>query len=297
MKVFAGEFEKIYDPSFEEKTSWYINDHCLIYGKDEWHLFGIIHEEPCDPLNEKCCAHSICDTLTGTYRKQMPFPIVADPNRGEAHFWAPHVIEANEVYYMFWCAGSLSDHMTYQIKVSTSLDLYHWEHNSSSNPIVIDGYDARDPMVVKIGGKWILYYTATSSPNYGNHVVKCVESEDLINWGNPRTVFTDPSVGDVGGPCESPFVVYEQEKYYLFICQRDGCYDKTAIYESEDPFHFVLDRCVGDIPAHAAEVVKDGDGKYYVTRAGWGRGGVYIAPLFFDSSSRFQKQNKEEGLG
>lgn len=182
MKVFAGEFEKIYDPSFEEKTSWYINDHCLIYGKDEWHLFGITHEEPCDPLNEKCCAHSICDTLTGTYRKQMPFPIVADPNRGEAHFWAPHVIEANEVYYMFWCAGSLSDHMTYQIKVSTSLDLYHWEHNSSSNPIVIDGYDARDPMVVKIGGKWILYYTATSSPNYGNHVVKCVESEDLINW-------------------------------------------------------------------------------------------------------------------
>ncbi len=243
-----------------------MNDHCLIYGTDGWHLFGITHAEPADPLNEICCAHAVCDTLTGVYQKQKPFPIVADPKRGEAHFWAPHVMLVDGVYYMFWCAGSLVSHQTYQIKVSTSRDLYHWEHDWIGNPIVVDGFDARDPMVIRINGKWIMYYTATSSPSYGNHVVKCVESEDLVNWNNLRTVFTDPSVGDIGGPCESPFVVYESGKYYLFICQRDGCYDKTAVYESDDPFNFSKEKHVGDIPAHAAEVVKDLAGKYYVTR-------------------------------
>ena len=31
--------------------------------------------------------------------------------------------------------------------------------------------------------------------------------------------------------------------------------------------------------SHAAEVVRDLDGKWYVSRCGWGEGGVYLAPL------------------
>ena len=43
---------------------------------------------------------------------------------------------------------------------------------------------------------------------------------------------------------------------------------------------------MGELPAHAAEVIVDTDGRYYTTRAGWGQGGVYIAPLFFEPDGR-----------
>jgi arabinan endo-1,5-alpha-L-arabinosidase len=38
---------------------------------------------------------------------------------------------------------------------------------------------------------------------------------------------------------------------------------------------------VGHFPAHAAEIVQDTDGKWYVSRAGWGQGGLYLAPLIW----------------
>ncbi|OPZ04230.1 MAG: hypothetical protein BWZ08_02738 [candidate division BRC1 bacterium ADurb.BinA292] len=34
--------------------------------------------------------------------------------------------------------------------------------------------------------------------------------------------------------------------------------------------------------AHAAEVIRDVDGKWYITHCGWGRGGAYIAPLYWN---------------
>ena len=36
---------------------------------------------------------------------------------------------------------------------------------------------------------------------------------------------------------------------------------------------------VGHIDSHAAEVIRDADGKWYVTHCGWGQGGVYLAAL------------------
>lgn len=41
---------------------------------------------------------------------------------------------------------------------------------------------------------------------------------------------------------------------------------------------FVDDR-VGRFDAHAAEVVRDVDGRWYVSHCGWYQGGVYLAPL------------------
>jgi hypothetical protein len=32
-------------------------------------------------------------------------------------------------------------------------------------------------------------------------------------------------------------------------------------------------------PTHAAEVVRNLDGEYFITHAGWGQGGLFIAPL------------------
>ena len=281
MRVRAGEYTRFYDPSVGEDRQWYINDHTVIRGQDGWHLFGITHEEPCDPGDETCCAHALGASLQDCNWKKLPYPIVTDRALGEAHFWAPHVIEHEGLYYMYWCAGSQIGNDHYQIKMAVSEDLYSWRR-LPENPVLIDGYDARDPMVLRVGEKWALYYTANSTPQGGNHVVACVTSDDLIHWGNKRVVFTDPSTGTFGGPTESPFVVYEQGKYYLFIGPRDD-YNRTEVFESEDPFSFSVESCVGYLPAHAAEVVRNTDGTYYTTRCGWGEGGVYIAPLYFEN--------------
>ena len=281
MKVTAGEYKRFYDPSVGENEPWYINDHCIIKGEDGWHLFGITHAEPCRPLDEICCAHAVGTSLSDLEWKKQPYPIVTEKERGEAHFWAPHVLFHDGLYYMYWCAGSLEGNDRYQIMMAVSRDLYTWER-LDVNPIIVDGFDARDPMVLRVGDEWVLYYTATSEPSGGRHIVACVTSSDLIHWGNRRVVFTDTSEGTFGGPTESPFVVYEQGNYYLFIGPR-GDYNKTEVFESADPFAFSIENKVGEMPAHAAEVVRDEDGTYYTTRAGWGQGGVYIAPLRFEA--------------
>jgi hypothetical protein len=62
--------------------------------------------------------------------------------------------------------------------------------------------------------------------------------------------------------------------------------DRAQVFVSADPFHWDSEKKVGDIPAHAAEVIQDADGKWYVSRAGWGKGGVYFAPLTWKDGAK-----------
>lgn len=277
--VTAGEFTKIYDPSVGEKEPWYLNDHCFIQNdQGTWHLFGITHAEPADPLDEDSFAHATSPRLLSqTWTKQKPaLTVEAGSPWNEAHLWAPHVVQHDGLYYMFYCGGD-ADHTRYKIQLATSKDLVNWKRHPK-NPMIVDGYDARDPFVLRADGKWYLYYTATSEPAGGNYVVARVESDDLIHWSRKITVFTDKTKGTWGGPTESPFVVRRGTKNYLFIGPRGG-YDGTDVFVSDALDRWDAANLVGHIPAHAAEVVRDAEGKWYVSRAGWGRGGVYLAPL------------------
>ncbi len=292
--VTSGDFVKIYDPSVGENTKWYINDHCFARAQDgTWHMFGITHAEPANPENEIHFAHATAKTLLQQPWDKQPFALDvarAEP-WNETHLWAPDIVFHDGLYYMFYCAGGV-DHAKSKIHLATSPDLETWTR-SPHNPMVVDGFDARDPFILSIenlrssghGGRganrWVMYYTANSEPAGGNHVVACVTSRDLLKWNHRRIVFTDPSIGTYGGPTESPFVVRRGDSYYLFIGPRDG-YDGTDVFLSHDPFHWDITNKVGHIPAHAAEVVQDADGKWYISRAGWGRGGLYLAPLIWN---------------
>ena len=282
MRVFAGEFRKIYDPSFRERERWYINDHTIVKGDDGWHLFGITHEEPEKPLEERLCAHAVTNNLFGEAFVKKDPPLRAEKAEKELHFWAPHVIGHNGVYYMFYCAGSTEGHDSYRIHLATSTDLYNWSRHPE-NPMLIDGFDARDPMILKVGDEWVMYYTCNSEPTGGKHCVAAVTSTDLIHWGNKKTVFVSDISGTYGGPCESPFVEKVGNTYFLFIGPYGGydvSYSDTAVYASSDPFSFTGEP-VGRISAHASEVLQVG-GEYYITHCGWGQGGVYMAPLYFE---------------
>lgn len=274
--VAAGAFTKIYDPSVGEPQPWYINDHTIVRGADgTWHLFGITHQEPAAPDQEVNFAHATAPSLHGPWTKQ-PFALTVDPALGETHLWAPYVFKAGGLWYMFYAAGG-PDHTKAEISLATSPDLWHWTRYGG-DPLFRDGYDARDPFVMRVGATWVLYYDATSDPAGGNHVVAYRTSSDLLHWSDRKIAFTDPSTGTSGGGTESPYVVRHNGLYYLFIGPRGG-YVGTDVFAGKDPLHFDLTHKVGHIASHALEVVRDTDGSWWVTSAGWGQGGVSLARL------------------
>ena len=116
--------------------------------------------------------------------------------------------------------------------------------------MVIDGFEARDPMVLRVGDRWVMYYTATSEPHGGNHIVAAAESSDLTHWSGRRQVYRDPMTGTMAGPTESPFVCEHDGTYYLLIGpdyealvrskRETGHYDlaayrRTRVIASDDP--------------------------------------------------------------
>ena len=94
------------------------------------------------------------------------------PKKGnEEHLSAPYVVFHDGTYYMFYCAGE-KDHSKYKIHLATSKDLKEWTRRHPKNPMVVDGFDARDPFLMRQGDEWLMYYTAKlESPTGGNHVV------------------------------------------------------------------------------------------------------------------------------
>lgn len=309
--VSAGPFHHIYDPGVGEDEPWYINDHTVIRGNDgKWHLFGITREEPPDWMEERNLAHATSPELGASPWQKQPFALTADyEEHGEVHLWAPHATEHDGTYYMYYCAGAgraetreevtraTRDTLNYRIHLATSQDLRRWERHEN-NPMFTDGFAGRDPMVMRLpedleatgpageslAGKWIMYYTATDPPEGGNHVVAYRTSDDLVNWSDRGVAFRDAQTGKGGGSTESPFVVRRGDWYYLFIAPRGGpgngyAYAGTDVFRSRSPVDFKLDNLAGHIPAHAAEVVRDVDGTWYITHCGWGQGGVYLAPL------------------
>jgi beta-fructofuranosidase len=239
---------------------------------------------PFDPKQERQLDHATAPALLGPWTRR-PFALVADLDRfGERQLWAPHVVRHRGIYHMFYCAGGAQP-THFRIHLATSTDLFAWTRHPG-NPLFEDGFEARDPMVLRVGDRWLMYYTATDVPDGGHHVVAYRESDDLVEWGPRRIAFTDRRSGTYGGPTESPFVLRRGDRYYLFLSMRHGYvpgrYADTDVFVSADPRRFEASDRVAHIPAHAAEVVRDVGGAYYVSHTGWWQGGTSLARLEFD---------------
>ena len=279
--ISVEDFTRIYDPSAGQTRgyAWYVNDHTFVRGEDgTWHLFGITQQNPFRPFEEVFLTHVTAPDVMGPWTKQADVMHI-DADAGESVIWAPHVIRAGGKWQMFYCGGD-EDPKRFRINLATSDDLWTWTR-SEANPLLQDGYEARDPMVLWIGEQWVMYYTANTAPEGGQHVVAAVTSRDLVHWGDKRVVFASSRSGTGGGPTESPFVVARGDHYLLFVCTNRR-YIETAVYESDDPFAWTEDQRIATIPAHAAEVIETPEGDVYISSCGWGMGGVYLARLTFE---------------
>lgn len=278
----AGNFERIYDPSAGELWPLYINDHTFVRGPEQqWHLFGITHTEPeLAPKDTREFAHASSTNLNSPMWTKQTNALKADPALGESLLWAPHVIEQDGLYWMFYSGGG-GDDGSYQIRLATSSDLVTWTREES--PLFIDGYEARDPFVLRVGAQWVMYYTATDDPAGGHHIVAYRSSADLRTWSARAVAYIDPMSGKGAGPTESPFVVARDEGYYLFIASSED-YLATRVFFSADPLRFA-EPAIAQLKTHAPEIVHDLDGKQYISHAGWGQGGVFLAPLSWHCAS------------
>lgn len=281
VQLTPGAKQHLLDASPSPQEPWYINDHTLIRAEDgSWHVFGIWHPEPADPLDETFFLHASTDRLPdGDWTIHDPV-MHARIDRGETHVWAPHVLRHDGRYWMFYCGGT-ADHERYRIELATGEDLFTWTHHPGG-PLIEDGFDARDPMVIRDEEheRWLMYYTRTSQPAGGHHEVAVCMSEDLLHWSAPQVAYRSEQEGTFGGPTESPFVVRAGAYWVLFICE-SGIYDCTLAYASQDPLRFTdADRIDVELDEHCAEIIEDAStGRTWITGGGWGRGGLTIRPL------------------
>lgn len=236
-----------------------------------------------DNMGERQFAHATAKTLLQSPWKAEAYALVVDEMKWQENvLWAPHIVEHDGLYYMFYTGGGDFEGGLFRMHLATSPDMWTWTR-VETNPLFTDGFHARDPMVMKVDDEWIMYYTANSEPAGGNHIVAYRSSSDLVTWSERRTAFTDPLIGKGGGSTESPFVLRRGPYYYLFLAMRQaykpGFYAYTEVFRSTDPRHWDIDDKVGKIDAHAAEVIRDSDGEWYVSHCGWYQGGVYLAHL------------------
>ncbi|BDD12565.1 hypothetical protein FUAX_49970 (plasmid) [Fulvitalea axinellae] len=246
----------------------YLNDHSVIYSPEEkkWHLYGIAY-----PQSE--FIHLVADSLTQEgWTKLEPF------SDGGAEIWAPHIIRNGDLYHMYYTKIGTPR----EIHHVTSKDLYTW--SKSEGPVLAlsnefsDNLKNKDPMVFRDEDRnqWIMYYSVLKDAKHW--VVGYSTSKDLDNWSDMKICF-DENTESPG--VESPFVVKRGDDFYLFLSARPWPVGGEDIFRSQSPFRWeVKDKVKRIDPWHAAEVVQDIDGKWYLTlSSGIQADDLKIAPL------------------
>ncbi len=262
-----------------------MNDHSLIQDDSgTWHLFGITsHAEEDFSECERYFVHA-AGALNGEPMQELQK--VCDNG---VRAWAPCVVRQGPRYIMHYGPSPM--------RMASSMELTHWmEHSPVIQGAPLDSCH-RDSMVLpKPGGGWWMYITGIDENMNG--VISVLESEDLITWTFLRFALRTTDACGVKPPwggTESPFVVYREGLYYLFItltdCKQHN-YHNTLVFASEDPTDFGCysgnperDGVVAQLHAHAPEVIQEQDGQWYISTCGWRgyncpvEGGVGIAKL------------------
>lgn len=253
----------------------YAYDHTIIYNENDrkWHLFGI-------EAGNKTFIHLTADSLKQSgWVKHQPFVYQKE------EIWAPHIIRHKNLYYMYFTNIGVPR----EIRLATSKDLFTWEHYSDK-PLFAwsnaqnKNLKNKDPMVFwdKVNDQWIMYVTMMKDDKHW--VVGYTTSKDLVTWSDYKICFDENSESP---GVESPFVVKRGEDYYLTLSARNTWpHGAQEFFKSKSPFHWDPNGLVKSIdPWHAAEIIQDLDGQWYLSRSSGNEKNFRIAPIFFNDGA------------
>jgi hypothetical protein len=205
--------------------------------------------------------------LTDTDWKPMGIAMHADPALGETQggLQAPYVLKHDGKYWMFY-----GDWANICLATSTDGKTFTRQRNAEGKPqLNVAGAldftrNTRDPMVLKTGGKWRLYYTAHPNRKGADYVRS---SDDLINWSAEKTVAAGGKSGEGPYSAECPYVVEPQPGHlYLFRTQAYGQNAQCMVYYSRDPLDFGInnddEHYVTKLPVAAPEIFRHEDAWY-----------------------------------
>jgi hypothetical protein len=283
------EMAHVFDTSPLPGGPYYVNDHAFIQGRDgQWHLFGIFHREPIGEDSEVEFIHAVAQERdpakwkTGAFEPAPPphrIALRADRTIGETHVWAPHVIEAEGRYWMLYQGGG-ADGDRASIRLAESDDLYRWTRVGRA-PLFEDFCVARDPMIVRREGAWVLYYTRCDALSHRASGVAYRYSYDLVHWSEAHMAMTLAATPPMpnSGYTESPFVFERAGYYYLSVSSYPLAWDATMLYRSPVPFAFPSAPFTR-LRAHAGEWVESADKQQLLlSHAGPGQRGVWIGTV------------------
>jgi hypothetical protein len=205
----------------------------------------------------------------------------ADPALGETQggLQAPHVLRHQERFWMFY-----GDWVNICLATSADGKTFTRHRGEGGKPQLFAGGtfedNGRDAMVLRVGDRWICYYTAHPE-RHGS--VYARTSKDLLTWDEARIVATRGQAGDGPYAAECPFVVEaEPGHFYLFRTQRYGQNAHTSVYHSRDPLDFGIDKdaehLVTTLPIAAPEIFQH-EGKWYMAALLPSLKGIQIAPM------------------
>lgn len=286
--VEQGDMTLVFDTSRIPGGPYYVNDHTLVKGPDGvWHMFGIFNHEPFQASEEIDLVHAINaepDPAKWTEGSFEPAPaphmiaLHADASIGETHLWAPHVVRGDDRWYLVYQGGGADDYHA-SIRLAESDDLYRWSRVGST-PLFEDFCVARDPMLVRRGSSWAIYYTRCEALGHKVSGVAYRLSRDLLHWSEPRMALSIGSSSETSNSAysESPFVFERNGLHYMSVTAYPTSWDATLVYRSRTPFAFA-DAPVTRLRAHAAEWVFGRGNATWVTHAGAGQSGVWMSPI------------------
>ena len=206
--------------------------------------------------------------ITSRDWQPMGIAMQADAAFGETPggLQAPYVIKVGREYVMFYgdweniCMAKSVDGKTFarQLLPNGRSGIF------TEGP----GNNTRDPMALRIGKVFHVYYTAYPNQQGADYVRT---SKDLKSWSPARKVAYGGTAGTGPYSAECPFVYFHKDSgyYYLFRTQSYGQNARSSVYRSRNPADFGIEHdrfLVGTLPVAAPEIVED-------------RGGLYIASL------------------
>ncbi|WP_437817675.1 DUF2961 domain-containing protein [Sorangium sp. So ce1078] len=291
-QLTQGPAVEIFDTDDLPGGPFYVNDHAIVQLPDgRWILTGIFKREPYRPEAENAFVLAAATGAGPARWVEATSPSFAlAPERfstralpDERWIWAPHAVRDRDGSLVMIFHVGTPDGDRSGFRMARSQDGVTWTREGET--LFEDICVARDPMLVRLGDLWVVYYTRCASRESRLSGVGYRTSLDLVHWSPPAMALTlgPETAMQNSGYTESPFVFERNGWFYLTITSYPVDCDATFVYRSRSPFAFPP-RPIARLRAHAAEWVAEGSGlgagRLFFTHAGAGKGGVFLQELF-----------------